>query len=82
MLDWTPETAQQYLPFEIEDACRLNAADTKWGVDGHALVLALKALSPAEADGVAKGVRRFWDEETPGDLREAVMRSFKGWIRE
>lgn len=57
---------------EIDDAIRLDQLDTKWNVDGPALVAKLRNLAPGTAMAIVDAVERFW--LTPDDDREASHR--------
>lgn len=44
----------------IEDACKLDGIDDKWGVDGPALVEKLHGLSAFHCMALIDGSERFW----------------------
>jgi hypothetical protein len=45
----------------VEDGCRLDGLDKKWGIDGAVLVEKLKVLSPIEVHALADATERFWE---------------------
>ena len=49
---------------EAEDAIALDGLDTKWQVDGKALVKKLKALSHVQALALVDAAERFWQANT------------------
>ncbi len=55
-----PETAEQQLWLEVEDAIAHRQLDQKWNVDGAALVEKLKKLSHDAAIEIVDNVNKFW----------------------
>ena len=53
----------------IEDACNLDGVDSKWEVDGKALVKKLEGLSPLQCLAIVDAAERFWADEDR-DLEE------------
>lgn len=51
----------------VSDAIRLEELDTKWGVDGPALVEKLRALTPAQTLAIIDAGERFWTAVGGGD---------------
>lgn len=52
---------------EVSDACTLNGAAEKWGVDGAALVSRLQALDYAGLVAVVDVAERFWAAHSRGE---------------
>ena len=70
----SPATAR-YLWAEVADSISLDGTDTKWGVDGKALVQRLKGLNDMESMSVVDAAERFWNmdsarQDMDGALRE------------
>jgi hypothetical protein len=56
---------------EVEDACRQDGADRRWGVDGLALAARLRAMAPCELMAIADAVERAWLRAEP-DMRDRL----------
>jgi hypothetical protein len=70
---WLLDDNWRFAAAEVEDACRLNSLDRKWGVDGMALVERLKSLSPVALCALAESVEQFW--RNPSDDMPAALRA-------
>jgi len=67
----------------IEDACKLDALDAKWNVDGAQLMQKLQQLNELQAMALVDAAERLWEEVTrcneagePTDIREMVKPIF------
>lgn len=54
----------------VEDAITYESIDRKWGVDGDALVVKLKALSFVENAALADAAERWWNRVAAGEAPE------------
>ncbi len=62
---------------QVEDACRLDQLDRKWGVDGAALVEKLKGLDELASAAVVDATERFWEASGRGlDAGAALEEAF------
>ncbi len=73
-----PRTAQ-LIWAEIDDACRLDHLDEKWGFDRVTLVEKLRGLPPFTCQAVVDAVERFWLDPA-ADARQRVREV--GLVRE
>lgn len=67
-----------WLLASIEDAVQLGRLDTKWKVDGRALLDKLCGLSDAQALAVIDAAERFWVQNPLGDIKENIKAFFGG----
>jgi len=68
-------TSYRHLVMSMEDACRLDGLDEKWGFDGDALVARLEALTPGQCWALVDAVERFWARtRTSSAPREKLLR--------
>lgn len=64
------------LEHEVYDAIRLNGLDEKWSVDGEALLLKIRAMTPADRETLLRAVAGVWqrnDERFEADLEALTV---------
>lgn len=61
----------------VEDGCRLEGFDKKWGIDGAALVRKLRDLDLLAVHALADATQRFWQADGGGDERRDPRRTLE-----
>ncbi len=62
---------------EVEDGCRLNGLDEKWGADGTALVAKLHALSDVQCLALVDAAEKFWEKHDQDNFEDLIRGIFK-----
>ena len=61
---WTDDLidrpSYEYLWAELDDGCRLNGLDEKWGIDRHAFVARIRDLPSLHRAALVDAAARFW----------------------
>ncbi len=60
------------LAIEIGDAIQIDHLDTKWEIDGAALLAKIRTWSPSESMAVVDAVERFWHDGAIEDMSERL----------
>jgi len=69
--------AVEHLWLNIRDAIILEKLDTKWRVEGEALVEKLESLTPLQSLAIIDASERFWQKSRPEeDITEGVKKVF------
>lgn len=67
--------AAREITANIEDGCRFEGLDTKWGIDGPTLIAKLNTLDPLSLHALADATQRFWQAVGEGDERRPPHRA-------
>jgi hypothetical protein len=68
-------SSYRHLAGEVEDACRLEDLDDRFGFDADQLVEKLAGLTPGAAMAVADAAERFWEQQQGDERsREELLR--------
>lgn len=57
---YAPRLSYHEISANIEDACRLDGLEKKWGIDGSALAAKITALDLCQIHALCDATERFW----------------------